>query len=229
MKIEGIVFDLDATLVNLGGFVDWKQAHEMTKREYIFCGCPGKMVNEHSHMGLFTMLNLVRDENTLAMDENEVEKIQERAFNVVEAYELKGIDRCSMMPGCISTLKWIHAEGIVMGIATSNSQKVAERILESRGIIQYFNTIVGRRPNLRMKPYPDQILKCLKELQIDSSRGIMVGDSVKDVLAAKAANLQIVSIPSHFTNRQAILEKGADKIIENLEELPALILKMSDA
>ena len=57
----------------------------------------------------------------------------------------------------------------------------------------------------------------------------MVGDSVKDVLAAKAANLQIVSIPSHFTNRQAILEKGADKIIESLEELPALILKMSDA
>ncbi len=35
MKVEGVVFDLDATLINLGGVVDWRKAHIMVKEAYL--------------------------------------------------------------------------------------------------------------------------------------------------------------------------------------------------
>ena len=114
-----------------------------------------------------------------------------------------------------------------MGVATSNSELVAEKVLESGGIRDYFSAVVGRRSELRMKPHPDQILKCLEEMGVDPSRGLVVGDSVKDVQSAKSANVPVVSIPSFFTNREVIEELGADEIVGGLGELPAVIMKLN--
>jgi phosphoglycolate phosphatase-like HAD superfamily hydrolase len=79
-----------------------------------------------------------------------------------------------------------------------------------------------------MKPYPDQILKCLEEMGIDPSQGLVVGDSVKDVQSAKSANVPVVSILSFFTRREAIERLGADEIIRGLRELPAVIEKLNE-
>ena len=40
-----------------------------------------------------------------------------------------------------------------------------------------------------MKPHPDQILKCFEEIRVEQIRRVVVGDSVKDVVAAKSANV----------------------------------------
>ena len=114
-----------------------------------------------------------------------------------------------------------------MGVATSNSELVAEKVLESGGIRDYFSAVVGRRSELRMKPHPDQILKCLEEMGVDPSQGLVVGDSVKDVLSAKSAMVPVVSIPSFFTRREDIERLGADLIIGGLRELPAVIEKLN--
>jgi phosphoglycolate phosphatase len=78
-----------------------------------------------------------------------------------------------------------------------------------------------------MKPHPDQMLRCLEEMGVDPSLGLMVGDSVKDVQSAKSANVPVVSIPSFFTSREAIESLGADEIIGSLRELPEVIEKLN--
>ena len=228
MKVKGIVFDMDGTLANLGGFVDWKQAYHQAKGAYLECGCPPELIEELGKRNLFNMMNLVRDENVRSMDDETVRDIQKSAYAAVEACELEGIKYCSLMPGCVETLDWIRSRGIAMGVATSNSELVAEKLLESRGIRDYFSAIVGRRPELRMKPHPDQILKCLEEMGVDPSRGLVVGDSVKDVQSAKSASVPVVSIPSFFTRREAIERLGADEIIGGLRELPAIVEKLNE-
>jgi phosphoglycolate phosphatase len=111
------------------------------------------------------------------------------------------------MIDCVATLSWIQSQEISMGVATSNSELVAEKVLESNGIKGFFSAVVGRRPELRMKPYPDQSLKCLEEMGVDPSHGLIVGDSVKDVQLAKFVNIPMISIPSYFTNREAVIER----------------------
>jgi HAD superfamily hydrolase (TIGR01549 family) len=228
LKVKGIVFDMDGTLANLGGFVDWKQAYRLAKRAYLECGYPPELIEELGEKNLFNMMTLVRDENVRSMDEETVRDIQKSVYAAVEECELEGIKHCNLMPGCVETLDWIRSRGIAMGVATSNPELVAEKVLESRGIGGYFSAIVGRRPELRMKPYPDQILKCLEEMGIDPSQGLVVGDSVKDVQSAKSANVPVVSILSFFTRREAIERLGADEIIRGLRELPAVIEKLNE-
>ena len=227
MKVKGIVFDMDGTLANLGGFVDWKHAYHQAKRAYLECGCPSELIEGLGERNLFNLMNLVRDENVRSMDDETVRIIQRSVYAAVEACELDGIKHCSLMPGCVETLDWIRGRGIVMGVATSNSEVVAGKVFESGGIRGYFSAIVGRRPELRMKPHPDQILKCLEEMGVDPSRGLVVGDSVKDVLSAKSAMVPVVSIPSFFTRREDIERLGADLIIGGLRELPAVIEKLN--
>ena len=228
MKVEGIVFDMDGTLANLGGFVDWKHAYHQAKGAYVECGCSLERIEGLGESNLFNMMNLVRDENVRSMDDESVRDIQRSVYAAVEECELEGIKHCSLMPGCVETLDWIRSRGIAMGVATSNSELVAEKVLESRGIRGYFGTIVGRRPELRMKPHPDQILKCLEEMGVDPSQGLVVGDSVKDVQSAKSANVPVVSIPSFFTRREAIERLGADVIIGELSELPGVVEKLNE-
>jgi len=221
--LEGIVFDLDATLVNLGGFVNWREAHKKAFEAYIKCNCPEDMVQRFSKKGLFNMINLVREENLRTLPPDQVEEIQKMAYDSIEECEAESIERCELMPGCDPVLEWIQEKGIRMGIATSNSEEVAKKILEVKGIIHYFDTVVGRRPNMRMKPNPDPVINCLQEMDVPLENSIMIGDSVKDVKAAKAAGIYVIAVPAFFTKKDALIEAGVDQIIDSLDELPHII------
>lgn len=227
MDVEGIVFDLDATLVNLGGFVNWREAREQVVEAYLECGCSETLVKRCSEKGLFNMLNLMWVELCADHPRGEAERIQDRAYAVLEACEAQGVSQCNLMPDCIDTLEWLRGRGIKMAVATSNSQKVAEQILELKGLRGFFAVIVGRTPKLRMKPHPDPILACFEMLGVDPSRGIVVGDSVRDVKAAKAAGAYVIAVPAYFTRRKALEEAGVDLILESLGELPTVLSSLS--
>jgi HAD superfamily hydrolase (TIGR01509 family) len=225
--IEGVVFDMDGTLVNLGGHVDWRRAYHQAKRVYLQSDCSPGFIEGLEEKNLFNMLNIVRDENARVMDDESLWVIQRSAYAAVEDCELEGVEHCSLMPGCVAALEWVQSQGISMGVATSNSELVAERVLESMGVKGFFSAVVGRRPELRMKPYPDQLLKCLEEMGVEPSRSLVVGDSVKDVQSAKASGVPVVSIPSFFTNRGDIERLGAEEVIDGLGELPSAILRLN--
>jgi HAD superfamily hydrolase (TIGR01662 family) len=226
LRIDGVVFDLDATLVNMGGFVDWREAHRRARDAYLSSDCEEEMVSRCSERGLFNMLNLVRDEISSTLPEKDVLKIQQGAYDAIESCEVESIQRCELMPGCLTTLNWLTEQGVKLGIATSNSQRVAEQILEREELRHFFTSVIGRRPDLKMKPHPDQILRCCEEMEIDKKHGLMIGDSTRDVLAARAAGIYVIAVPSFFTKREALQEAGVDMMIDSLGELPEVIMKL---
>lgn len=223
MKIEGIVFDLDATLVNLGGFVNWRAAQRQVAETYLACGCSEEAVKRCNERNLFDMLNIMEEELQATHPQDEAKQIQGRAYAIIDVCEAQGVDQCQLMPSCMEVLEWLRERGVKMGVATSNSQEVTERILELRDLRSFFSAVVGRTPELRMKPYPDQILACFRMLGVDPRRGVVVGDSVRDVKAAKAADIYVVAVPARFTRRETLEQAGADSIISSLGELPAVL------
>jgi len=223
LRVEGIVFDLDATLVNLGGFVNWRAAQRQVTEAYLACGCSEEAVKRCGERSLFDMLNLMEEELQATYPQDNAKQIQGRAYAIIDACEAQGASQCHLMPGCMEALEWLREHGFKMGIATSNSQEVTEQILDSKGLCSFFSAVVGRTPELRMKPHPDQILACFKMLSVDPHRGIVVGDSVRDVKAAKAADVYVITVPARFTRRETLEQAGADSIISSLGELPAVL------
>lgn len=219
MNVDCVIFDLDATLVNLGGFVDWRSAQERVAEAYLECGCTEAVVRRCCREGLFDMLNMMWDELYATLPRDEAEHIQAKAYAVLDTYEARAACRCQLISGCLEALQWLRGFDVRMGVVTSNSQEVAERILEANELRGFFAAVVGRTPKLRMKPHPDQLLACFDVLGVGPCRGVVVGDSVRDVKAAKAVGAYAVAVPAYFTEREALVEAGVDEIIDCLDDI----------
>jgi len=220
MVIRGIVFDLDATLVNLGGFVDWSEGRRLVIETYLESGCPSHLLESCRDQNLFDMLNSVGDRLFSTLPLTEAEVIQQQAYSALEACEIDGVSQCHMMPKCSEGLDWLIQKGVKMAIATSNSTKVAVQIARNLDLERYFAIILGRSAKMPMKPHPDQILSCLEGLGVCLYQGAVVGDSARDIAAAKHAGVYAVGVPAAFTRVQALTLAGADLILADLGQLP---------
>ena len=74
-----------------------------------------------------------------------------------------------------------------------------------------------------MKPHPAQLRKCFKILAVDPEKGVMIGDSHKDILAGKAVRTFTIGIPVYFTKLDLMKEAGVDIVIDSLHQLPEVL------
>ena len=214
---------MDATLVDLGGFVEWRKAHEEIVEAYLKQDCDPAKVQECSAKGLFNMLELMYEQLKEERGQVEAYKVQESVYDILSEYESTGADSCTLMEGCVDVLDWLKEENIPLGICTSNSPKSAETALRLQGIRDYFKIVVGRTVDQPMKPHPAQLEICFKELGADPKNSIMVGDSHKDIMAGKSLGAYTVGIPVYFTRVDLMKEAGVDVIIESLNDLRTVI------
>ena len=226
MTITAVVFDLDATLVDLGGHVPWRQAHKEIKQHYLDQGCDPEKTEECSAKGLFPMLEEMWDIITIDQGETKATEAQEEAYDILCTYEEGARDRCVLMPGCMEALDWVKNRGLPMGVCTSNAQKAAEAVLDRFELSPYFDAVVGRSTSFRMKPSPEQLNECFRLIGADPRDGVMVGDSHKDVIAGKAVGAYTVAVPVYFSKRNLINEAGVDAVISSLHELPEALERL---
>lgn len=220
LGFDSVVFDLDATLINLGEHVDWRRAQSEIAKAYVTLGCSHEDVEACSGKGLFGMLEELWEINRAELGAAKANLIQNKAYAILHGYEEKGVPGCSIMPGCREALDWIESKGVPIGVCTSNSQEAAEQALKTQALDHYFITVIGRNTVHRMKPHPDQLKACYEGLGTRPDRGVVVGDSHRDVLAGKALGSYTIVVPVYFTRLDKVKEAGADLIIGSLAELP---------
>lgn len=226
IRVDSVVFDLDATLINLGEHVEWRRAQGEVAKTYLAGGCSRLDVEACGANGLFRMLDEMWSINKGRLGEDKAEEIQREAYEALDRHEEKGVEKCSLMPGCIDALGWIRERGVPIGVCTSNSQKTAERALRLRGLDVYVKALVGRSTAYRMKPAPDQLKACYDSLGADPTRSVMVGDSHNDVKAGKAMGSYTVAVPVYFTRLDKLEEAGVDTVIGSLAELPGVLERL---
>lgn len=224
LNIKGVVFDFDATLVNLGEHVRWREAQGQIINAYRGNGCSESDLAQCSSKGLFNLMYEMDTRLSASKPPVEMAMIRDSIWVILDKYEMEGVERCDFMPGTYESLNWLRDNCVKMGVCTSNSGNVAERILDKLGVSSYFDSVIGRTIGLRMKPYPDQVLACFKGIGVSPREGMMVGDSHNDVLAAKAAGARAIAIPVYFTRKEAMEAAKPDAVITSMMELPKVLL-----
>jgi len=221
-----VVFDLDATLINLGEHVEWRKAQSEVADTFVSRGISREDVEVNNVSGLFRMLDEVWGINRNSLGVDRADQIQMEAYRVLDRHEERGVERCSLMPGCAEALDWIWERGVPMGVCTSNAQKTAERALRLHGLEKYFDVVVGRSTTHRMKPAPDQLKACFDSIGADPRSSVMVGDSHNDVLSGKALGSYTVAVPVYFTRLDKLADAGVDAVIGSLAELPGVLERL---
>ena len=128
----------------------------------------------------------------------------------------------TLMPGVREALVHFHKAGMAMGVVTNKPQVAAREVLLHFGLTEFFGVIVGGDAVSHQKPAPDGLLLALDRLRAEPGNALMVGDSVADAGAARAAGVAVVLVHGGYT--QVPLEEiGADLVCDSMLYLPAAL------
>lgn len=70
-----------------------------------------------------------------------------------------------------------------------------------------------------MKPSPHPLLHCCTHFGVTADESIMVGDSINDLQAAKAANIPAIAVSYGYNHGQPLRPEDAACVIDSLKEL----------
>ena len=128
-----------------------------------------------------------------------------------------------LFPGTLEGLRELSAAGYKLGVVTNALQHLAETVLARFGIAPHLQIVVGGDRVVRHKPHPEPLWQACNALDVAPHETLMVGDSIKDVSAARAAGCEVVCVPHGYDQGQPVTELGCD-VLAALTALPAWIV-----
>ncbi len=211
---KAVVFDLDGTLLNTIGDISQSVNHALkafAQKEHdeetikTFVGNGWKRLIELSVEG--------GTQNPL------FEKIYEESKKYYSSHSQ--IKTCAY-DGVVELIKALSERGIKTGIV-SNKPHDQVRYLASLYFSEFIpeNFAWGENEALgiKRKPSPDCVNALISEMNVKKEEAVYVGDSDVDILTAKNAGLDCISVAWGFKTKEFLEEHGASKIILKPEEL----------
>lgn len=113
-----------------------------------------------------------------------------------------------------------------IAIVTNSSFNYAKKLLEYHQI--KYNKLIAYQKTGRNKPYPDQLLRCAEELQVNPYKCIYIGNDPNDIVAAKAAGFTSIGFSTKREYVKTLIPFMPDAIISNFMELEQFLSKRED-
>ncbi len=137
----------------------------------------------------------------------------------VDYYQEHPADHCQLYPGARTLLAQLHARGVPMAVVTNKFESVTRRLLRALDIDRFFAAVVGGDTAAHAKPHPAPVLLACQLLGVEPASALMVGDSVNDVRAARAAGVPVVCVSYGYNHGEPITAAAPDAVIDTLTEL----------
>ncbi len=218
MRIKGVIFDLDGTIIDTLG--TYTQAFNQGLGKFNLETVPKKELAVLLNEGL-PLKEIIRRRYPSLPPEMPSECFEEIRKAYLELEE----DGVHLQPGAREALSQLKAMGLKIGIATGRTTEGERSWLELRRLNadQFIDAMVTSAALAHRKPAPDGLIECMKELGLSAQECVFVGDSRADILTGKAAGVRTVAVTTGVAEGEALAQEGPDDIINSLAELPVLI------
>lgn len=115
-----------------------------------------------------------------------------------------------------------------LGIVTTSPHLVISRLLDAHTLTELFAVLIGGDDVKNQKPHKEPIIKAIHTLSAVKSRTIMVGDSDKDIIAAKNAGIDCILFypPDHsrFHNIAYLKSLEPTYVVGSFQEMCRLLI-----
>lgn len=126
-------------------------------------------------------------------------------------------------PGVAGALAGLRDGGALLAVCTNKREASAGRLLATLGLLRFFEVVLGGDSVPARKPAPGHLTAAVAAL--GAVRAVMVGDTVLDVEAAKAAGIPVIAVAWGYSEipAQAL---GADAVAAGFGDVPVLAAKL---
>jgi phosphoglycolate phosphatase len=99
-----------------------------------------------------------------------------------------------VFPGVMAGLDILRENGFVLAVATSKFYANADALLREAGLHDAFTIVLGADQVTHPKPHPEMGRLIMDRVGIGADRAFMVGDTVQDLLMARAAGMRSIAV-----------------------------------
>lgn len=216
MTARLLLFDLDGTLVDSAAMILAAQAEA-----FAACGLepPGRE-KSLSIVGL----SLNEAFRALVGATGPIEALAGAYRIAFHRLRLAGTIPETLFGGAQAALDRLGAEeGHALGVATGKSRRGVAALVEKHGWHDLFAT-VQTADDAPSKPHPAMILQACAATGHAPGQTWMIGDSSFDMAMARAAGARAIGVAWGFQPRAALVEAGAERIVEDFDALVDLVL-----
>ena len=122
-----------------------------------------------------------------------------------------------LFPGVVAGLERMRDAGFALAVITNKASRFVQPHLTHAGIAGYFATVVGGDDAVAKKPDAAPLLLAAARLGVVAARMLMIGDSVNDVAAARAAGSPVLVVPYGYNEGAHVQTLAADGIVDSLD------------
>jgi phosphoglycolate phosphatase len=216
MKFKCVIFDLDGTLVDT--LADIAAAMNRALESQGFPPVPeeeyaGKIGWGIKQLAFLAMPPSVRDEKTAAS----------LAAAATRFYSENPLVHSRPYPGIVPLLAEMRRLKIKTAVLTNKPDPVASLVIGGLFAPGSFDSIQGEKPGVPRKPDPASTWEILMGLNSTPRETIFIGDSEIDMKTALAAECHALGVSWGYRPREALLEAGAQRIVDRPEDILGLI------
>jgi sugar-phosphatase len=217
MNLNTVIFDMDGLLIDSEPL--WTLAATEVFEYYGKKLSPADFV---STTGLRTSEFVSWWLRDYKFDDTELEKVAVKIVElVIKKIRLEG----KAMSGLEYIFEFFSQRGYKIGLATSSPMSVADTVISMLGIEKYLHAKTSAEKLDYGKPHPQVYLECAKALQSSPLECICFEDSVNGMIAAKAARMKCVVVPT-YTQQKDEKWSIADLKISSLKNFSELHINL---
>ena len=145
----------------------------------------------------------------------------DRAIDLYRTYYHEHcIEHSRIYDGVIECLESLH--DVPTAIATTKVTAMARRVADQIGLNRYFDLVHGT-DDIPHKPDPTLIHQVLDALDKKPEQSWLVGDTVYDIEAGKAAGVRTCAVTYGIGTAAELKAAGADLLLDNLSAFRSLV------
>ena len=231
MAIKGILFDKDGTLLDF--YATWEPVNHsiiehvaegdkaLYDRLLTAGGCDpasGK-ISSGAPLAAGNGADIARCFHPLVphWDLDQLTRDIDRLFNE------GGVVHSAAVEGLEETLTALRADGLRLGVGTSDTEVGAHATLGKFGVIEHFDFIAGYDSGHGVKPGPGMVQGFCQATGLDAATVAVVGDNLHDIEMGRAAQAGLLVGVLTGTSLREDLEGHTDHVLNSIVELPALL------
>lgn len=128
-------------------------------------------------------------------------------------------ERSVVYAGAAEGLAALKAAGLKLACLTNKPGAFAMPLLAAKDLARWFDVAFGGDAFERKKPDPLPLLRTCEALGTTPARTLMVGDSVNDAQAARAAGCPVVLMTYGYNHGEPVREVPADGWFDRIDDL----------
>ena len=207
---DTVIFDLDGTLLDTLEDLMLSVNHALEGRT----GVRRSLQEVRSFVG-----NGVRRLMVLSLPGGEENPLFEEAMADFRThYAAHCRDHTRPYPQIMELVETLRERGLKLGIV-SNKPDAQVKELNARCFGGLFGAAMGEKEGVRRKPAPDSLFCAMEELGSTKSATLYAGDSEVDVMTARNAGVDCLSVTWGFRDRDVLEKAGAAHFINAPMEL----------